>query len=208
MLCKAPDSQEEMKVSRDEFAVLSNTLNTLSRTMLEALDTEITHKDGDWRDDQPVQTLHLQPGLLVLQPGGEDLPHVSTVGLEAEPHGVSDVGDLRSPLLVPLSGDGQQAQSPRHGHVVQTCHLTPITCHASQDLTFKLSQVQLRLGDDVEDGEVDVPGDGDGVQAGVREAAERDVLQPAVNIIEVLALLEVESLAPGREAGDVQGVDD
>ena len=99
MLCKAPDSQEEMKVSRDEFAVLSNTLNTLSRTMLEALDTEITHKDGDWRDDQPVQTLHLQPGLLVLQPGGEDLPHVSTVGLEAEPHGVSDVGDLRSPLF-------------------------------------------------------------------------------------------------------------
>ena len=69
--------------------------------------------------------------------------------------------------------------------------------------TFKRDHVKSRHGADVDGGEVVVPGDGHGVQVDVREAVQADVLQPAVNVVEVLSPLEVE----GRhEAAEVQRV--
>ena len=65
--------------------------------------------------------------------------------------------------------------------------------------------VQLGLSEDVDGGEVLVPGDGHAVQGDVREAVEGDVEQPAVHGVERVEPLDMKSL-DWQETADIQGV--
>ena len=73
-------------------------------------------REGERRDSQsPVQTRHVQRGVLVVQEGGEDVGALAAdvVGLHGDPERVGDVGDLRTPGPVTQGVDTSQPQPPR-----------------------------------------------------------------------------------------------